>query len=43
MIDGVTGIQKLIMAKKMMKMEKEIQEAKMEAQMIKMALKGKKK
>jgi len=43
MMQGITGIQKAIMAKKMMKMEKEIMEAKMEAKMIKMALKGKKK
>lgn len=39
MMQGMTGIQKAIMAKKQMKMAKEL----MEAKMIKMALKGKKK
>ena len=43
MMQGMTGIQKAIMAKKQIKMAKEIMEAQMEAKMIKMALKGKKK
>lgn len=40
---GMTGIQKVIMAKKQMKMAKELEEAQMEAMMMKMVLKGKKK
>lgn len=43
MKEGLTGIQKAIMAKKQMKMAKEMMEAQMEAMMMKSILKGKKK
>lgn len=43
MKEGLTGIQKVIMAKKQMKMAKEMMEAKMEAMAMRSILKGKKK